>query len=98
MRLGKKFVILQVLVLFLIGTSAAQAVEQSTFTDDPGVNMIVDLLVVRPVSIVGAGAGCVFFVASLPFTVWTKERIKKAGDALVKTPGTYAFVRPLGEF
>jgi hypothetical protein len=59
--------------------------------------IIVDFVVVRPLSIIGTAIGCGAFVATLPFTVWSKERMAKAGNALVVEPGRFAFVRPLGE-
>lgn len=63
-----------------------------------GASMVVDLVVVRPVSLVATALGCVFFVVALPFTVWSAERLSEAGTLLVKDPGAYTFTRPLGHF
>jgi hypothetical protein len=55
------------------------------------------VLRIRPFSIISTALGCGAFVAALPFTVWSKERMAKVGKALVVNPGKFAFVRPLGE-
>jgi hypothetical protein len=76
----------------------AQDANQNLYEDFPGEAMAVDLVVIRPLGIVSTTIGCVLFAASLPFTVWTEERIKRAAKYFVLEPGRYAFVRPLGEF
>ncbi len=81
------------ITIFLFSSPVIAAVE----SDGGAGSIIVDLVVVRPFSIVGTAVGCGAFVVALPFTVWSKERISKAGNALVVTPGKFAFVRPLGE-
>lgn len=67
------------------------------YSDDAAGPILVDFLVVRPLSIIGTALGCGAFVATLPFTLWSRERMAKTGKALVVEPGKYAFVRPLGE-
>lgn len=68
-----------------------------TLTGDRASDMAADLLVARPLGIVGIAIGATLFVVSLPFTLPTGS----AGDAaheLVAKPFEYTFDRPLGEF
>lgn len=59
--------------------------------------MAVDLVVIRPVAIIGSVVGLAVYLVSLPFSlpggnageVWNKT---------VKAPVKFAFVRPLGAF
>lgn len=76
----------------------AQDVIQNRYKDFPGEAMAVDLVVIRPLGIVSTTLGCVLFAVSLPFTAWTKERIKRAARYFVQEPARYTFIRPLGEF
>ena len=84
------------LIAILLFSSPVLAADEA-FSDGGGGAIILDLAVVRPISIVGTALGCCVFVVALPFTVWSKERISNAGNALVVKPGKFAFVRPLGE-
>ena len=74
------------------------ASQDQQYKELPAEAMAVDLVIIRPLAIVATAMGCTLFAASLPFTVWTGERIKRAGKLFVVDPGYYAFVRPLGEF
>lgn len=80
------------IVFFLFFAFAAPASAQD------GASMVADLVVVRPLSLAATAVGCVFFVLSLPFTVWSGDRLNQAGTFLVKDPGAYTFTRPLGHF
>ena len=64
---------------------------------DHGTDMMVDLLLVRPVSLVGSVIGFAGFLVSLPFTAPTGSA-PDAARALVGTPLEYTFNRPLGDF
>jgi hypothetical protein len=95
------YVILLVMVFASITITLpvyAQDAGQNSYKDLPGEAMAVDLVVIRPLGIVSTTIGCAFFVVSLPFTVWTEERIKRSARYFVQEPARYAFVRPLGEF
>ncbi|NLC71417.1 MAG: hypothetical protein GX751_08685 [Desulfuromonadaceae bacterium] len=98
MQLKKNIIIAAAALFLMMSSSSAFAWEKNAVFGDPGTDMVVDLAVARPVGIAATAVGCVFWVASLPFTVWSKERLNKAGKNLVVTPGKYAFVRPLGDF
>jgi len=71
---------------------------QYQYKEFPAEAMAADLIAVRPLAIASTIIGCTLFVAALPFTVWSGERIERAGRLLVIDPGYYTFVRPLGEF
>jgi hypothetical protein len=78
-------------------TPPALAAIQDSRSEVSGAGMAFDLVILRPLGIVTTVIGCGFFIISLPFTVWTEERIKQAGSSFVGEPGSYTFVRPLGD-
>ncbi len=57
------------IVFFLFFAFAAPASAQD------GASMVADLIVVRPLSLAATAVGCVFFVMSLPFTIWSGDRL-----------------------
>jgi hypothetical protein len=59
--------------------------------------MAADLLLVRPISLIGTVLGTAGFIVSLPFTLPTGSA-GDAGRALVGRPFEYTFNRPLGDF
>ena len=78
------------------GMTAHAQTNNSSNTPNGG-EMMIDLLLVRPISLIGSVLGTAGFIVSLPFTVPTQS----AGDAaqtLVSDPFTYTFNRPLGDF
>lgn len=83
------------LAFILLNTGAFAQTNQKTPEAEV---MAADLLVLKPLGFLTTTLGCVLFTAALPFTVWSKERISKAGKKFVVEPGAYTFVRPLGEF
>lgn len=60
----------------------------------PGV-MLVDAVVVRPLTFVASVVGGALWVVTLPFTL-LGGNTGEAGDMLVKDPLCYTFKRPLG--
>lgn len=64
---------------------------------DRGSDMIVDLVLVRPLTFVGSVVGITAFIISLPFTAPTGSA-PDAARALVGKPLEYTFNRPLGDF
>jgi hypothetical protein len=66
-------------------------------TGDKATDMVLDLLVMRPLGLLATGVGSVVFVVSLPFSLPSGS----AGEAaceLVSQPLAYTFTRPLGDF
>lgn len=58
--------------------------------------MMMDLVVIRPLGLLGVVLGCAAFVVALPFTV-PSGSVDAAAEQLVKQPIRYTFRRPLGE-
>lgn len=84
--------IVSLFVLALMSTSArAQTAPPS------GSDMFVDLVVTRPLGLLGIVAGSAAFVIALPFTV-PSGSVDRSAEELVKKPVRYTFKRPLGEF
>lgn len=65
-------------------------------TGDKGTDMVLDLLVLRPLGLVTTGIGSVLFVVSLPFTLPSGSSGAAACE-LVSKPLAYTFTRPLGD-
>jgi hypothetical protein len=57
--------------------------------------MLVDTVVVRPLTFVASVAGAAVWIVSLPFTLLAGTA-SEAGDVLVLDPFCYTFKRPLG--
>lgn len=79
-----------------LSVHAALAEDRPQGTGDKGTDMVLDLLVLRPLGLVTTGIGSVLFAVSLPFTLPSGS----AGDAaceLVSKPLAYTFTRPLGD-
>ncbi len=65
---------------------------------EPGATgMIIDGLVVRPISLVATVVGAVAFVITLPFSA-LGGNVDEAGEKLVVRPAAYTFFRCLGCF
>lgn len=56
-----------------------------------------DLIVLRPVGLIGTILGTCGFILSLPVTIPTKK-VDSIGQDLVIAPFHYTFERPLGKF
>lgn len=78
--------------------AAAQGVSPSDpVLGDPAADMVADLLIVRPLGLVGTVIGAAGFVLALPFTV-PSGSVGDTGQTLVVRPFEYTFNRPLGDF
>lgn len=97
-KAGKSWV-MGVALALAIAPFSAQADgqgEREPGTGDKGTDMVLDLLILRPLGLLTAGVGSALFVVSLPFTLPSGS----AGDAaceLVAKPLAYTFTRPLGD-
>jgi hypothetical protein len=78
-------------------TTPAPAAVQDPRSELSGAGMAFDFVILRPLGIITTGIGCGFFIVSLPFTVWSAERIKQSGYNFVGEPASYTFIRPLGD-
>ena len=63
---------------------------------DRGTDMVLDLLLLRPLGLLVTGVGSVAFVVSLPFTL-PSGSAGAAACELVREPLAYTFSRPLGD-
>lgn len=61
-----------------------------------GSDMFVDLVVTRPLGLLGIVLGSAAFVVALPFTI-PSGNVARSAEELVKKPILYTFKRPLGE-
>ncbi|MBL8438444.1 MAG: hypothetical protein JNM61_09620 [Zoogloeaceae bacterium] len=88
-------------VVLLAGTAPAMA-QEGDMTAYPRGNadatdMMADILIVRPISVVGSVLGAALFIVTLPFTLTTQSTDEAARELLGK-PLEYTFNRPLGDF
>jgi hypothetical protein len=65
--------------------------------EDSSMEVVADVVAVRPVSLVATILGAALFVIALPVAA-TSKSIKKTADALVVRPGKATFTRPLGDY
>jgi hypothetical protein len=65
-------------------------------TGDRGTDMVLDLLILRPLGLLTAAFGSAAFVVSLPFTL-PSGSTGAAACEMVKEPFAYTFTRPLGD-
>jgi len=76
------------------GLAQDQLAEQSI---NPDARMVGDLVLVRPLGIIGTTAGAVLFVLSWPFSALGGNS-QEAFQKMVVAPAKYTFKRPLGDF
>ena len=78
--------------------TSASASETYNFNDKPsGGDMLLDMVLLRPLMLVGTAVGAVSFVVTLPFSA-LGGNVGDAAETLVVEPAQYTFVRPLGEY
>lgn len=99
-RLKKTSLILMMSSLFLltIVTAPVSAKSESAVAQtDIRLAMAVDLVLVRPLGMVGTVLGATGFIVSLPFSA-AGGNAAEAARKLVVEPVKYVFARPLGHF
>jgi hypothetical protein len=74
----------------------APALAESGAGTGKGTDMVLDLLILRPLGLLATGAGSAAFVISLPFTL-PSGSVGTAACELVREPFLYTFSRPLGD-
>jgi hypothetical protein len=88
----KKIVVILVLAVSVMVTCAP------AFGEDPAAGvMVVDVLLVRPISLVGSILGTAFFIVALPVAL-TSGSVDSVARKLVVEPWKFTFARPVGEF
>jgi hypothetical protein len=88
----------RIVALVLAGLLLAPAAVWGQDQDKPtGTEIAFDLVIARPLGIVGLALGTSFFVVSYPFAVITGSA-KTTADALVVQPYEFTFERDLGSY
>lgn len=75
----------------------AAADDPNTVSGDKGTDMLVDIVVMRPLGLVTTVIGTALTIVALPFTIPTGSVGDSAHEFIVK-PAEYTFKRPLGQF
>jgi hypothetical protein len=84
-------------LVIAVAPLSATAENNDTVTGDKATDMVVDLVVVRPLGLAATVIGTVLTVVALPFTIPSGSVESSARELIVK-PAEYTFSRPLGEF
>ncbi len=76
--------------------SLSFASRADTVSGDRGSDMLIDLIVLRPIGLASTVVGSAVFVLGLPFTI-PSGSVGDSACELVKRPAAYTFTRPLGD-
>jgi hypothetical protein len=90
----RKSAIALTLTLTLGGLSFASLAD--TVSGDKGSDMLIDLIVLRPIGLASTVVGSAVFVLGLPFTI-PSGSVGDSACELIKRPAAYTFTRPLGD-
>ena len=85
------------LIAFLVIFALIMSAVPTMASEIDDADIIVDALVVRPVSFASIVVGSVIFVVVLPFSI-PSHSVGTVGQQIVVAPARYTFVRPLGDF
>lgn len=86
----------------LLASSVAGAEPPSHIREEQKtLNIIADIIVVRPISLIGTLAGTALFAAFSPFAAFASfapphDAFARTADAFIGAPACYTFNRPLG--
>lgn len=83
-------------LLFVMPVCAAAQTDGTT-SGDKATDMVVDVVVMRPLGLAATIVGTVLTVVALPFTIPSGSVEASARELIVK-PAEYTFQRPLGDF
>lgn len=93
----KRF-LLSALIATVVAGSPMTASAASQLDDGPtGAGIVFDLLIARPLGLVGLIAGAGVFALTIPFSIFTGEPPIDPAKRLVLEPLKFTFFRPLGE-
>ena len=87
----KKLTVTILIAICIIMTS------MPAFGEDRALDVTMDILLVRPVSLAATVVGTAVFIVSLPFSIPSKS-VGATAQILVVEPFNYTFTRPIGEF
>jgi hypothetical protein len=94
MKRSRKAFLLLLTISFVVGGLYSEGWAQKKPAND--MLNILDLFIVRPVSIVAAAAGTGLFILSLPFTLPTRS-VEDSFNMFVVEPWKFSFVREFPE-
>lgn len=94
--LGKKLKT-GMLAILLTMSLPVPADEPNTVSGDKATDMMVDVLVVRPLGVATTAVGTILTVIALPFTL-PSGSVRESAEMMIVKPAEYTFKRPLGEF
>jgi uncharacterized membrane protein len=83
--------------LLFVMPVCAVALTDGTTSGDKATDMVVDVVVMRPLGLAATIVGTVLTVVALPFTIPSGSVEASARELIVK-PAEYTFQRPLGDF
>ena len=87
-----------ILCAALMAASPLAMAQENSSSDTANTEaMMPDLLILRPVALVGTMLGAALFVVALPFSL-PSGSVEKSAEALVVNPLEYTFNRRLGDF
>jgi hypothetical protein len=95
--MNKKLKAWFIALVLAVAPLSATAENTGPVTGDKATDMVVDLVVVRPLGVAATVIGTVLTVVGLPFTIPSGSVESSARELIVK-PAEYTFNRPLGEF
>lgn len=91
------FLVIASLVLVPFWSAGLAQDQLAEHSINPDARMVGDLVLVRPLGIIGTTAGAVLFVLSWPFSALGGNS-QEAFQKMVAEPAKYTFKRPLGDF
>jgi hypothetical protein len=92
----KRLITLVAISLFLLSSTAPVFAKNDSSEDLSGVEVVGDILWVRPLGLMKIALGATAFVISLPVTIPLKK-MDEAKEFLIEYPYYYYFKRPLRE-
>lgn len=75
----------------------ASAQQHDTVSGDKATDMVVDVVVMRPLGLAATVVGTVLTIVALPFTI-PSGSVESSARELILRPADYTFNRPLGDF
>lgn len=85
------------IILLLCAAFCLASVNQSCASVDESLNVVGDLVLVRPGCLIVTAVGTAIFAVALPFAAMSGS-VHDTADTLVIHPAEATFTRPLGDF
>ena len=95
--MGRRRISWMLALAFVAMPPAVSAQQDDTISGDKATDMVVDVLLMRPLGLFATVLGTALTVAALPFTV-PSGSVESSARELILKPAEYTFKRPLGDF